>query len=150
MVLSTACIAGVHSWLCCVFERQLPFQRFYSEFGLFFYDKYGGSCVAVAWKPRAFIPHLFKVTVNTNYMHMVPTLHFPTQLCTMQASHVHCRSAKCYGNKDVSATCSIYRMFKYVLTHTHTHTHTTHTHTPHTHTHTHTHIPSLLQWSRQM
>eukprot|EP00731_Ephydatia_muelleri_P016799 Em0009g1223a len=43
-------------------------ESFYSEFGLFFYDKYGSNCVAVAWKPHAFICHPFKT------------------------SHVHCRT----------------------------------------------------------
>jgi U3 small nucleolar RNA-associated protein 22 len=33
----------------------------FSEFCLFFYDKYGGRCIAVVWKPQAFIPKPFRV-----------------------------------------------------------------------------------------
>ena len=36
-------------------------QRAFSEFCLFFYDKYGGRCIAVVWKPQAFVPQPFKV-----------------------------------------------------------------------------------------
>ena len=52
---------------CC------SFQRAYSEFCLFFYDKYGGRCIAVVWKPQAFSPQPFKVrtTVQTR-KHSVP------------------------------------------------------------------------------
>lgn len=34
----------------------------FSEFALFFHDKYGGTFIAVAWKPHAFIPQSFKVS----------------------------------------------------------------------------------------
>ena len=36
------------------------FQGAFSEFALFFYDKYGGTIIAVVWKPAAFEPQLFK------------------------------------------------------------------------------------------
>jgi len=36
-------------------------QGAFSEFALFFYDKYGGTFIAAVWKPAAFVPHPFKV-----------------------------------------------------------------------------------------
>jgi U3 small nucleolar RNA-associated protein 22 len=36
-------------------------ERAFSEFCLFFYDKYGGRCIAVVWRPQAFPPQPFKV-----------------------------------------------------------------------------------------
>ena len=36
-------------------------QEAFSEFAFFFYDQYGGSFIAVVWKPDAFAPQPFKV-----------------------------------------------------------------------------------------
>uniref|UniRef100_A0A2D4KSE9 Nucleolar protein 6 n=1 Tax=Micrurus paraensis TaxID=1970185 RepID=A0A2D4KSE9_9SAUR len=34
----------------------------FSDFALFFYDKYGGDVIGVLWKPSAFEPQPFKVS----------------------------------------------------------------------------------------
>lgn len=43
-------------------------QNVFSEFCLFFYDKYGGRYITVVWKPAAFVPQPFKVS-------SIPALH---------------------------------------------------------------------------
>lgn len=48
---------SVNDVICFLFS----FQGAFSEFALFFYDKYGGTIIAVVWKPAAFEPQLFKV-----------------------------------------------------------------------------------------
>ena len=35
-------------------------QVAFAEFALFFYDKYGGSYIAVLWKPQAFLATRFQ------------------------------------------------------------------------------------------
>lgn len=42
------------------------FQGAFSEFALFFYDKYGGTFIAAVWKPAAFVPQPFKVHHDIN------------------------------------------------------------------------------------
>jgi hypothetical protein len=40
-------------------------QENYSDYALFFYDIYGGSVIAVLWKPQALLPKDFKVRKYT-------------------------------------------------------------------------------------
>jgi U3 small nucleolar RNA-associated protein 22 len=37
-------------------------QENYGDFALFFHDIYGGSVIAVLWKPQALLPKDFKVS----------------------------------------------------------------------------------------
>jgi U3 small nucleolar RNA-associated protein 22 len=39
----------------------IELESAFSEFCLFFYDKYGGTRIAVVWKPQAFVPQPFRI-----------------------------------------------------------------------------------------
>lgn len=57
-------------------------QGAFSEFALFFYDKYGGTFIAAVWKPAAFVPHPFKVYT----MILMPGVYFQVfQLQTIES-----------------------------------------------------------------
>lgn len=47
---------GSHWLVFCVY-----FQESFGDLALFFCDPYGGTVIAVLWKPKAFIPTPFKV-----------------------------------------------------------------------------------------
>ena len=54
--------------LLCLHVKLVLFQGAFSEFALFFYDKYGGTFIAAVWKPAAFVPQPFKVHLMMNYL----------------------------------------------------------------------------------
>ena len=62
-----SCIC-IYMYIVCVlslFDIAIR-QSAFSEFCLFFYDKYGGRYIAVVWKPQAFTPQPFRVRYITN------------------------------------------------------------------------------------
>ena len=82
-------------------------QAAFSEFALFFHDKYGGTFIAVAWKPHAFIPQPFKASKLQEYDYWYAR-QCPTAYLT-PAINTHCVLAiwlQLSFNNPVSSFCA--------------------------------------------
>lgn len=52
------------------------FQEAFGDLALFFCDPYGGTVIAVLWKPKAFIPAPFKVKSKPLVLYLKSLLTF--------------------------------------------------------------------------
>ena len=51
--------------------KKCPLQDSFGDLALFFCDPYGGTVIAVLWKPKAFKPVPFKVSAEAGLSHYV-------------------------------------------------------------------------------